>query len=77
MVMKLFKLYFYSFFLFLLIFLFLDSLNAQESSTVPDVSVCKRLEEENARLKLELENLKLEKIEVSFTNCRSICRRLQ
>jgi len=75
--MKLFKLYFFSFFLFLLIFLLFDSLNAQDVSDQTVESACKLLQEENARLRLEIENIKAEKLEVSFTSCRAICRRIQ
>lgn len=75
--MELFKLYFYSFFLFLLTFLLIDNLNAQDMSVQGGESACKLLQEENMRLRMEIENIKAEKLEVSFTSCRAICRRIQ
>ena len=50
---------------------------AQTAPVKPDVNGCNDLEEENQRLRLEIENLKTEKFEASFSNCRNICRRLQ
>jgi len=50
---------------------------AQEAPSKPEVNGCNILEEENARLRLEIENLKTQKFEASFSNCRNICRRLQ
>lgn len=51
-----------------------NKVQAQETSTTNN---CKLLEEENQRLRLEIENLKAEKFEASFSTCRNFCRRLQ
>lgn len=51
-----------------------NKVQAQETSTTNN---CKLLEEENQRLRLEIENLKAEKFEASFSACRNFCRRLQ
>jgi hypothetical protein len=51
-----------------------NKVQAQETSTTNN---CKLLEEENQRLRLEIENLKAEKFEATFSTCRNFCRRLQ
>jgi hypothetical protein len=54
-----------------------QNVNAQEIQVKTNISSCKELEEENIKLRLEIENLKLEKFESNFSNCRNFCRRLQ
>lgn len=54
-----------------------QELQAQEAPINSGVNNCKELEEENISLRSDIERLKLEKFEVSFTNCKNICKRLQ